>query len=187
MSPVLALPFIRMELTTKRLLQVRQTDLIQGYLAFSIASILLALCFWLALRLFSGARFAGEFLRSFAGIATTLALPAFLLYVEHRDRWSLGWPYAAWPMEIGAAILCILLFLTGRFRVPAWLGIFLIAVHYAYWFWTRGNAYLANAVGPIAPALGFFSTLVWAAYVKTLHQSTSRESSPIGRPEVPEV
>jgi hypothetical protein len=185
--PVLAVPFIRMDVKVNRVVHLRQTDLVRGYFEFLIAAALLAFCFWLALRLSSRTKFTAEVLRSAAGIATTFALPAFWLYVSQQGGWSLGWPYMAWPLELAIALCCILLFLYQRLPLPGWFWAILIAAHYGFWFWTRGNAFLANAAGPIAPMLGLSSTLIWGAHVNTLRQPPVSQSSPLRRSEMPNM
>lgn len=184
--PTLSRPFINMEVATNRLLQIRQTDLIRGYFEFGIASTILAFCCWLALRLSSTTRLTSEILQSVAGIATILALPVFWFYVSQQGGWSLGWRDATWLVEVAVALLCVLLFLYQRFPVQGWLCVLLVMGHYAFWFWIRENIFLASSAGPIAPIIGFFSTLAWGVYVKSL-RTAGIENSPLRRSEIPGV
>lgn len=168
--PELSTPFVHIEVLTNRLLHVRQTDLVRGYLEFLIPSGALAACFWSALHLSRHTRFTRQLLRSAAGIMILSAVPLFWLYVGQSQGWSLGWPYMGWPIEFVAAICCAILFLYGRTLVPAWISIVIFAGHFGFWFWIRGNYQLANFAGPIAPVLAFLSSVAWIFYVQCMRR-----------------
>lgn len=166
-------PFIDMEVSIKQLLHIRQTDLITGYFEFSIASVILALFLWTFLRLFSRARFMLEFLRSLAGFVIFLALPLFWFYLACRDGRLLEWPFTGLLLEIAGVLVLVTIFVSRQLSIPPWAGLFFIAMHFAIWFWIRGNYQLANYAGPIGPVLGFCSGAVWFLFVLRTRQEAA--------------
>jgi hypothetical protein len=165
-SPSLSVPFIHMEVSVNRFLHIRQTDFIRGYLEFLIPSLVLALCIGTLLHLFLRSGLAKEILRSGAGIALLYAPAVFWFCYYQATGWPFGWPYRGAPLELLAALVCAMLFLYGRVSIPGWCGILLLAAHYAFWYWMPStNPARADYAGPIAPVLGFSSTVAWGIYV----------------------
>ncbi len=158
-------PFFQLEFFIHSLLHVRETDLIRGYIAFGVSSIVLALCIWPVMRLFAR---AGT-MRFVAGAAVLAAPLAFWVFMYQKYGWPLGWPYRGTPFEMILALASAQLYLKGNWRFPAWFSVLLLAAHFTYWFWIPGGNYsAANYSGPIAPVLGFASALAWALYVKSV-------------------
>lgn len=167
-------PFFRLEFSIDKLLHFPQTDFVGGHIAFAAASMALALCFWLALRLSAGAEVTKRILRSLAGPVVLAAPSAFWLYMYQKHGWPFGWPYRWAPFELALALVCVWLYIAGRWRFPIWFVLLLVA-HYAYWFWIPGGSDSAsNYSGPAAPILGFSSALAWAIYLRHL----PKESAP---------
>lgn len=137
-------------------LGIRQTDLVRGYFEYLIPTLLIALVFWVLVRLSSPAQ---AILRSVGGVVVLFIPPLFWFY-GHPS----GWPYPATWLETAIAVLGCILFLIGKFSFPRYLALVLIAGHFAFWYWIYGSPYLANYVGPIGPMLGFLATLSWALY-----------------------
>jgi hypothetical protein len=154
------------EVYLNKLLQVRQTDLLQGYFATGAFTALLALCFWLTLRLSANSRVTLKFMKYAAGVVVLSSPPLFWTYLIAHDRWPLAWTAKVWPAEAIVAISLCLLFLTGRLHTPKWLLVSLLALHYFFWFCMFEPGYLASYVGPITPSLGFISVFVWGLYVR---------------------
>jgi len=172
--PGLSGPFVHLEVSINRVLHLRQTDLIRGYFEFLIPSCAVAFCLWLLLRLSSRTNFTEQLLRSAAGIAVLSVLPVFWLYLSQTQGLSFGWPYRGWPLELAAAIVIAILFLRGRTALPSSLLVLLLAAHFSFWFWIRGNFQLANFAGPIAPVLAFMSSVAWVFYVQQARRVDAR-------------
>jgi|SRR5271163_1718269 len=171
--PVLS-PFFSLEFSINKLLHIRQTDFIRGYIAFTASTVALALCFWLALRLSAGVTITKRILRSLAGPVLLVAPSSFWLYLYQKQGWPFGWPYRWAPLELALALVCAWLYIGGRWRFPIWFGVLLLGAHYAYWFWIFGGNYFAsNYSGPAAPILGFSSALAWAIYVRRLPKESA--------------
>jgi hypothetical protein len=173
-APNLSIPFVHLEVSINRLLHIRQTDLIRGYLEYSISSAILAFCIGMLLRIFSRTRVTKEILRSASGIALLLAPPAFWFCHYQVVGWPFGWPYRWAPVELAVAVFCLTLYLLGKWPNPAWIGILLLAAHYNFWYWIpSSNPARADYAGPIAPILGFCSAMAWGLYVARLQQGTT--------------
>ena len=159
-------PFTRLECRINNFLHIRQTDFIRGYFSVWIASVLAAFLVWVLLRTLGRTRFAEEFLRSVAGITTLFAPLAFWVFVYERSFWPVGWPYRGAPFEIAGALICALLFLSGKWRAPSRAGVLLLAVHYIYWYFAGSSDPAGpDYSGPFGPVLGFCSALAWGQYV----------------------
>ena len=168
-------PFFWLEFAIHRRLNIQETDLVTGYIAFATSSMALAFCIWLVLRLSAHAEIIKGFLRSLAG-SVALAVPAgFWFYYHQKYGWPFGWPYRWAPFELVLILACAQLYLGGRWRFPVWFSVLLLAAHYAYWFWIAGggNYFASNYTGPAAPVLGFCSALAWGVYVARLRSNAS--------------
>jgi len=164
----------RMEAGTKILLHVRQTDYVSGYIALWLPSVLVGLLIWIVLRISGRTRITQKFLGSLAGIITIVG--PFALWVPNCEEasWPVGWIYGGAPFETTAALVCALRFLSGRWRVPSWAGLLLLASHYAFWYFAR-FAPNANPSGFCDPGafvtpLGFCAATAWGIYVRRLRE-----------------
>jgi hypothetical protein len=159
----------RMDARINQLLHIRQTDFVRGYFAIWIPSVVVAFLIWVVLRTFSRTRVTQEVLRSLAGVLTIFAPPAYWVSFYERTFWTVGWPYRGAPFEMGAALVATLLFLSGKWKVPSWAGLVLLAGHYAYWYFAMERVLFAtNYASPAGPILGFCSALAWGLYVSRL-------------------
>lgn len=166
-SDVFAGPCLRMEIRLNHLLGIRQTDFVRGYFALWIPSILLAILIWCLLRTFARSNLTREFLRSVAGIITVFMPLAFTVVYFKKMSWSLAWLDKVDWFEIPAALICVLLFLSGRWPLPALAGYLLLAMHFAYWYFvgqSGASSSFADYGGPYGDALGFCSALAWFQY-----------------------
>jgi hypothetical protein len=172
--------FTHMEIRINRSLHIQQTDFIRGHFETWIPSVLAAFLVLLILRTCARARFTQEFLRSVAGIITIFAPLAFWLFVYEQGSWSLVWPYNGAPIEVVTALACTLLFLSGRWKTPFWVGVLLLAAHYIFWYFAgESNPYFSNYAGLAGPILGFCSAVAWGLYV-----SRKRKVEAVGTPVV---
>jgi len=106
-------------------------------------------------------------LRLMPGIVAVVGLPIVvkLLY---------GIPFVLY-IELVAAAACVLLHLFGKWRLPSLIGILLLVSHFAFWFW--GTPTWQIWFWPAYPLVGFFSVVVWAAYVKEAEHSPNSEAN----------
>jgi hypothetical protein len=179
--PHLTYIFSRMESSINLLSGIRQTDYIRGYFAIFIPSLILALAIWAVLRLSWRTRPMTEILRSVAGVVALFALPAFWFYTFQYYGWPFGWPYRGAPFELGLALVCTLLFISGKWSIRWWLAVLLLAGHYTF-FWVRigGNYSMPNYAGPIAPILSFASAAAWVFDIRRLPPPESIDNVPQG-------
>jgi len=164
--PDLAMTFARLEVRLNLILGIRQTDLIRGYFEYSIPTVVLALFICAVLVAFCTHRAIHVFLRSIVPFILILAPLAFWVIYYDEVGWPFRWPYRWGPVELVAALCCLILYLRGNWLRPGWLGVLLLAFHFAFWYWMPStNPSLANYRGPIAPALGFCSAVAWGLFV----------------------
>jgi chromate transport protein ChrA len=168
-SIAVSAPFSRMECRINVFLHIRQTDFVRGYFAIWIPSVLVAFLIWFMLRTFASKRLTQRFLRSLAGIITIVAPLAFWVFTYEMTFWPVGRPYVGASFEMATAVVCSLLFLSGKWKVPSWVSLLLIAVHYFFWY-----------SGPSGQILGFCSAVAWGLYVSRL-----RRIEAVGTPLVP--
>jgi hypothetical protein len=168
-STAILAPFSRLECRINVFLHIRQTDYIRGYFSIWIPSVVVALLIWASLRALDRNEFVEEFLRSLAGIMTISAPLAFWVFYYAQTFWPVGWPYRGAPFEITAALVCALLYVSGRWEIPSWAGFSLVAAHFAFWLFAgSSNPSAADYSGPAGPILGFCATVAWGAYVRRL-------------------
>ena len=147
-----------------------------GFMVMFGLALGLALCIVLVLRLLSGTLVVKEFLRSFAGIISLIAMPASWLYVNYAlehlpipaapgiQELSLYWPL----FESAVAVVCAMLFLYGKWPIPPWGSIVLLGLHWCFWGWRLfGPFFWARPPFLIFPIVGFCSSLIWGLYVSS--------------------
>jgi hypothetical protein len=124
------------------------------------------------LRAFAGARLTHKFLRRVAGIITILCPIVFWALFYKQNQWPLTEIFIVDPFEMAVALVCALLFLMGRWRLPLWTTILLLGAHHAFWFLANpSNINYPNYAGPLGPALGFFATTAWVLYVNKMRMA----------------
>jgi hypothetical protein len=173
----------RMDASINRFLHIRQTDLVWGYWAFFLSGILLALCIWVLLRLFSRIWSTEKILESFAGIAALAALPVYWLCSMYSSNHRSGWdPFHSIPFyEILLVLICVPLYLRWNWRIPLWGSIVAVLLHYAFWFQQFGTYYIFKGNGgPIIllPIVGLMSALTWVLYIRRLHHHRQQMAAP---------
>jgi hypothetical protein len=178
LAPNLSRPFVHLEISIHRALHLRQADLIRGYLEYSLASAILGLCLAMLLHVSSATRFTKNILRSTSGVLLLLAPAFFWLCYYEAVGWAFGWPYRWAPVELSLAIVCLSLYVLRKWPVPGWVGVLLVACHYAFWyFMPSSNPARADYAGPIAPILGFGSVVVWTLYRARLCEELPPETA----------
>ena len=164
-EPKFSVPFVRLEISINHLVHIRQTDLIRGYLEYSIPAMMLAFCIGIPLHVLSRTLLTNYILRSVSGILLIFSPPVFWICYYQLLGWPFGWPYRWAPLELAVAGLCLACYLLGWWNIPWWFGLLLLAGHYNFWYWVpSSNPWKADYAGPIAPILGFCSTLAWGIY-----------------------
>jgi hypothetical protein len=155
---------------------MRSTCTSAVFMAIFGVALSLALCFVLVLRLLSLSLVAKEFLRSFVGILSLIAIPVCWLYVNYTlqhlsiplahgvDQLSLFWPL----LESLLAIVCAILYLSGKWPIPPWGSIVLLGLHWCFWGWRLfGPFFWARPPFLIFLIVGFCSSLIWGLYVSS--------------------
>jgi hypothetical protein len=162
------IPFFRLEIAANRVLHIRQTDFISGYIAYAAASLLLAFIALVGLRLSAGLSGTKLILRSVAGPVIVLLPAAFWIIVYQNSGWPFRWPYRGAPFELVSVLIGALFYASGRWHLAPWFSISLLAGHFAYWFWMPpARTFASDYSGPIAPLLGFCSGVAWVLYVES--------------------
>ncbi len=170
-SGTLTSALFRMDYSIQRFLHIRQTDLHFGNWAFFLPGTVLALCIWLSLHFSSHTRLTRGILRPVGGIVALTALPIYWLCATYSASHRYGWNplHAIQFYEVALVLICVFLYLGGRWRVPWWGNLIIILLHYGFWFRQFGTEYLLTAYsGPITltPIVGLSSTLAWILYVR---------------------
>ena len=149
-------PFVKFASLLNRTLGLGAMNATGGYLAFLVYVVVLALLLIFVLLLLKNAAIAGLILIYAAGFLAVGAGPATWFYIVHWHGW--------YPIEVGAALFCVALYLAGVWRVPSVLTGILLTIHFGFWglrFWE----YTHDPVELLIPAVGYVSVVTWTAYV----------------------
>jgi hypothetical protein len=112
-----------------------------------------------------------------AGFITILSPPTFSIFVYEHMSWSLIYLNKAAPLEIVASLVCMILFLSGKWKVWSWVTFFLLAAHYTFWYFAgQSNPEASGYIGPPGPIVGFCSAVTWFLYAS----GVKREPREIG-------
>jgi hypothetical protein len=153
-------------------LHIRQTDYVTGYFAFFLSATAVAFCVWIFLRR-ADTQFTERILCSAGGIAALTAAPIFWIIGTYVNSGMYGWTplHAAEFYELLIATLCTCLYLSGHWRLPAWVSVCLILLHNG--FWIRELPPSLNFMGYYLVASFFMlaSSLTWSVFIA---QSASR-------------
>jgi hypothetical protein len=148
-----------------------------GYTALFAITLLLALCIFAVLRIFSKTLLVKEILLSVAGGVSLLALPTYCLYQTHLYGSPPGAPnppHVLLLSELFAAMVYATLYLYTRRHIPAWESVSLLVLHFSLWGWLfLGIPYFWRApLLSIFPLTGLCSCLVWGLYVSSQRRTT---------------
>jgi len=164
--------FSRLETRINFFLHVRQTDLVRGHLTIWIPSVSVALLAWLMLHATAHTRFTQRFLRSIAGIVTIFIPLPFWVILYQTTSWPLYWRCVGFPLEMTAALVFALWFLSGKWKAPSWAGLLLLVAHYMFWYFAPdSNPSISGYAGTLGPILGFCSAVAWGLYVGRLKRA----------------
>jgi len=161
--------FSRLECRIKIFLHMRQTDLVVGHLACWIPTVLVALLTWAVLRKTARSRFTGAFVRRAAGIIT-ISTPLIVQMCSYgTTHWVEWWRPCALLAEMLIALALIWRFQSGRWKPLPLLGLLLLAVHFAFWWFVPDRVVSVmlppGYSGPAGPMLGFCCAVAWCRYV----------------------
>jgi hypothetical protein len=163
---------LRLKYRINRYLHQHPHSNVGGLIAALGLALALGLGIFLLLRLLSSTRLAKEFLYWLGGIVSLTAFPACWFYVVREPPWP-HVPNRAGPLlELGAAVFCALLYLYQKWRIPAWGGVGMLALHHAFWGWLFfGGPSLLDPRYVVFPFAGFCSSLAWSLYVRQQQQA----------------
>jgi len=153
-----------------------------SFTAFFIYALGPALCLFLLLRALSGTVLVGKFLRSVAGIVSLVFLPISWLCVAQLIPVSPllpNPPLALLASELLVVSALAVMYLYASWPLPAWWGVAILLVHFAFWDWlvSGGPYFWRDPFRLVFPLAGFFSTLVWGAYVSRHSAQTAEPTS----------
>jgi hypothetical protein len=141
----------------------------EGYFAFFVPAVALAVCLWLFLRLFARTRLTRDFLRFVAGIAGFVAASVWWLCSTFASSHRYGWsPFATIQFyEVVLVLVFAILYLSTNWPNAERAGIAILVLHYGFWFWQFGSyPFFMGYGGPIAPATGLCAGLTWVFYLR---------------------
>jgi len=150
-----------------------QPHFTSGYVAFWMPALALALCVWAFLRLSSHTRVTRGIRRSVAGFVALFLVPGLWLFgsmpVPPSTRLTPEWIRQLFSggriIELGVALYCAVLYLKGKWPIPAWRTLVLLALHFMYWFYMVYPFPFAARSIPIIVSL--CSSLVWGGYIRS--------------------
>lgn len=141
------------------------------YIGFFVPVVILAACIWLFVRFIRHTQAGGALLSSFAGIAALAVAPTWWLLAS-----ALGGHWWWWTIfskiqfyEVVAALLCIFLYLAGRWSPSLRVSAILVSMHWCFWLWQFRSLFrdlFADRGGAIAltPIVGLIASFVWMGY-----------------------
>lgn len=156
-----------------RVIRVPKDEFTEGYFAFFIPAIGLAVCLWLLLRLFSRRGPIREFLRSVSGIVALVALPVWWLCLMYVGERRYGWnPLTAFQFyEVVLVLVSAILYLSRDWTTPDWAVIVIVVLHYGFWFWQFGpRPFFMGYGGPVGAAVGLCAALTWFFYFRQIRR-----------------
>jgi len=146
----------------------------EGYFAFFVPAVVLAVSLWVLLRRGSRLELIGESLRSLAGFTGIAAPPAWLLcstyLAERRDGWS---PFTAISFyEVVLVLVLTASYLSRQWPNSEWAAIVILVLHYGFWLWQFGpRPFFMGYGGPLAPSAGLCAGLAWIFYLRQVRRA----------------
>jgi hypothetical protein len=134
--------------------------------AFLLLVLVLASLMFVLLRVLLASSLIARVFNSVAGVISLVALAIGWLCVAGRIGVTPPLPNPPhWLLylELVAVAGCAVLYFAGTWRIPVWLTIVLLALHFAYWgFIVSGGPYFwREPFRLVFPVAGFFATLFW--------------------------
>lgn len=169
-----------LEFSLNRLFHIPQTDFVRGYWEFFLPGILFAVLIWATLKRICRSRPAtgAEMLRVPAGLTAIGLAPLWWICATYILSHTQGLFGAIQVYELAFSLFCAILYLLGRWPVPAWASLLALLLHYAFWLWQFRpllTTFLRGWGGSVAviPFVALIAGLAWALYV-----SKPREAAP---------
>ena len=139
-------------------------------LAFLLLALVITLLLFIVLRILLTSSFLKNVFQSTAGVISLIALPAGWLWVSRLI--GIGEPFPNGPrwalyLELSAVAACAVLYFAGKWVLPSWLTVTLLAVHFGCWdFLLSGGPYFwRDPFRLIFPLAGFFATFSWGIHL----------------------
>jgi len=132
-----------------------------GYVAFFALAAALAIIILLVLRLFSKTLAVWVILKWTGGILALAVAPASWFRILHLGRSPLDFG-PTWPAsEVGVAIVCVLLYMLGKWPLRGWTNVLLLIVHCGVWCLVFVQSF-RTPVATIFPIVSFCCCLAWS-------------------------
>ena len=146
----------------------------EGYLAYFVPAVAIAICLWLTSRLLSGSAIIQRFFKSGSGIVALLAAPVWWLCFTYAGTRRYDWnPLTTVHLyEVLLVFALSIFYLSTRQRLPAWAVVAFLALHYGFWFSQFGlRPYFMGYGGPVGPSVGLLASLTWVLYLRRLRDA----------------
>jgi hypothetical protein len=147
-------------------LQLAQGDQLGAEITFAALTTLLVLAAALGLHAISLSSIWPRLLSSVGGVVAIAALPICWLYISHM-LWSI--PTASvveWLLLEVIPVACVFLYLYGKWSVPKWGTVSMIAVYYGFWSWIFAQPFPHEVTTFALPAVGAVSAIAWGLMVR---------------------
>jgi hypothetical protein len=167
-----------MEMSINRFFGIRQTDFITGYWEVLIPVAVLGALIWLLLYVSRQTQLARKVLGSLAGLTGLAVAPTIWLSATYVASRRYGWdPFRAPQFfEFALVLFIAIMYVRGASPKPSWRILLLVLVHFGFWFWQfNPHPFFSTYSGPVAPAIGLCSSLVWILYAH-FARAVSKES-----------
>lgn len=175
---------IRMDVTIHRWLwplpsgvRVLKDSYTEGYFAFFVPAIAIAICLCVTFHLLSGSALVQRFFKSGAGIIALIGAPVWWLCFTYMGTRRYEWnPLTTIHLyEVLLMLGLSIFYLSARRFIPAWTFMALVTFHYGFWFWQFGlRPYFMGYGGPVGPSIGLAACLTWLLYLQGVRSAQSR-------------
>jgi hypothetical protein len=153
-------PVYRLEQILYRMGLTGDGGVISGHVALFLCVVPLAALLFLLLRCFGRTSATEHILVSAAGFFAVGAAPACWFYIYNHYGWS--W----YPVEAVACLLLAALYLSQKWKVPAFVTVLIVCIHCGFWY-LRFWEYPHGPAELLVPISGFCTCIVWGVYVLT--------------------
>lgn len=164
---------LRLKHSINGYLHLHPHDNVGGYGALFTLALGLALCIFAVVKFSSRAPLAGALLRPIGGVLSVSALPVCALLVRNFDMgaallgpaWGWMWFFVS-LLELCAAVVCVFLYLRGKWFFNSWQSVALLSVHWLFWGGQLFGPYFWRAPTELMiVAVGLSSCLLWGLCV----------------------
>ncbi len=162
---------IQMEKSLDSFLGIKDSDFITGYWEVLIPVGALGVLLWALLYVSRKTRLASKVLRTHAGVSGIAVAPTIWLYATYVTSRRYGWnPFGAVQLyEFVLVLLMVIMYVRGVSLKLSWQILLIVLVHFGFWFWQfNPRPFFSTYSGPVAPAIGLCSTLIWVFYANSV-------------------